>query len=196
MKRAVAVLSLVLSVLAASSALAQSDLGLKQLGIAAGYVSPENLDGTGSFGVFADHGTITPNVHLESHADYWSWSKNSLGVESKVNDVAVGLRTKYNFEVKNSKISPYAGVGVGMHFFHSEATIPAGGGFPAETVSDSRTKLGVDLGGGLSTAVSPRADLMGELWYGVVTDVSQFSMRVAMSFKLGNQPTSSSRKVR
>jgi hypothetical protein len=196
MKRAVAVLSLVLSVLAASSALAQSDLGLKQLGIAAGYVSPENLDGTGSFGVFADHGTIAPNIHLESRADYWGWSQNSLGVESKVSDIAVGVRTKYHFEVKNSKISPYAGVGVGMHFLHSEATIPAGGGFPAETVSDSRTKLGLDLGGGLSTAVSPRADLMGELWYGVVTDVSQFSMRVAMSFKLGSQPTGRSARVR
>jgi hypothetical protein len=37
---------------------------------------------------------------------------------------------------------------------------------------------------------------MGELWYGVVTDVSQFSMRVAMSFKLGSQPTRSSARVR
>jgi hypothetical protein len=196
MKRAVAVLSLVLSVVAASSALAQSNLGLKQLGIAAGYVSPENLDGTGSFGVFADHGTLTPNVHLESHADYWGWSQNSLGIESKVHDITVGVRSKYQFEVKNSKFIPFAGVGLGMHFIHSEATFPAGGGFPAETASESKTKLGVDLGGGLSTAVSPRADLMGELWYGVVTDVSQFSMRVAMSFKLGSQPTSSSARVR
>ena len=88
-------------------------------------------------------------------------------------------------EVKNP-VSPYAGVGLGMHFLHSEASIPAGGGFPAMTVSDSRSKLGLDLGGGVSTAISPRSDLMGEIWYGVITDVSQFSMRVAMSFKLGS----------
>jgi hypothetical protein len=186
MKREVVVLFLALGVLAATSAQAQSDLGLKRLGASIGYVSPENLDGTANFGVFADHGTIAPHVNLESRVDYWGWSQNSLGVKSTVNDVSVGARTKYHFDVKNSKVSPYAGVGLGMHFIHSEATIPAGGGFPAMTVSDSRSKLGLDLGGGVSTAISPRSDLMGEIWYGVVTDVSQFSMRVAMSFKLGS----------
>jgi opacity protein-like surface antigen len=88
--------------------------------------------------------------------------------------------------VKNPKVRPYAGVGLGMHFIHSEVTIPAGGGFPAMTADASRTKLGLDLGGGVATAVNPRSDLMGELWYGIISDVSQFSMRVGMSFKIGS----------
>ena len=103
-----------------------------------------------------------------------------------MSDIAIGARTKYHFEVKNPKFRPYAGVGPGMHFIHAEETIPAGGGFSALTVDDSRTNLGLDLGGGVATALSPRSDLMGELWYGVITDVSQFSMHVGMSFKLGS----------
>jgi hypothetical protein len=52
------------------------------------------------------------------------------------------------------------------------------------TVEDSATKLGLDLGGGLAAAVSPRANLLGELWYSVVSDVSQFSLRCGMSYSL------------
>ena len=52
------------------------------------------------------------------------------------------------------------------------------------TFEDSATKLGLDLGGGIAAAVSPRASLLGELWYSVVSDVSQFSLRCGMSYSL------------
>jgi len=186
MKREVVVLTVALSVFAASSAFAQANLGLKHVGVAVGYVNPENLDGTFSFGVFANHGTIAPNFGLESRIDYWGWSQTVFGAKSSVSDVTLGARTKYHFEVKNPKVRPYAGVGLGLHFIHSEVTIPASGGFPASNVDASDTKLGLDLGGGVSTAISPRSDLMGEMWYGIISDVSQFSMRVGMSFKIGS----------
>jgi hypothetical protein len=53
-------------------------------------------------------------------------------------------------------------------------------------VEDSATKLGLDIGGGVSTPIGPRSDLLGEAWYGIVSDVSQFSLRVGMSYRLGN----------
>jgi Outer membrane protein beta-barrel domain len=186
MKRNVFALTLALTALAATSAMAQSDLGIKNLGVAAGYVSPENLDGVFSFGVFADHGTIAPRWGLESRIDYWGWSQEAFGAKTSVSDVAIGARTKYYFEVANPKFRPYAGAGLGMHFISSKVDIPASGGFPALSASDSQTKLGVDLGGGVSMPISPRSDLLGELWYGIISDVSQFSMRVGMSYKLGS----------
>jgi hypothetical protein len=72
-----------------------------------------------------------------------------------------------------------------MHFIGAEATM-AIPGFPTTTVEDSQTKLGLDLGGGMAMSVSPRTDLLGELWYGVVSDVSQFSLRCGLSYKFGN----------
>ena len=125
MKRNVLAVLLAVSVCSASSAFAQADLGLKNVGVAVGYVSPENLDGTFSFGVFADHGTIAPKFSLESRVDYWGWSENAFGAKASIRDIVVGARTKYHFEVSNPKIRPFAGVGLGLHFLHSEVTIPS-----------------------------------------------------------------------
>jgi hypothetical protein len=70
----------------------RSDFGLKGLGVAVGFVSPENLDGTFSIGAFANLGMITPNIGLEPRLDYWGWSKSEFSVDAKVHDVALGAR--------------------------------------------------------------------------------------------------------
>jgi len=186
MKRRMFALVLALSALVASNAMAQSSLGLKSLGVAAGFVSPENLDGTFSFGVFADHGTIAPRIGLESRIDYWGWSESAFGVKSSVSDIVVGARGKYYFSVVSPTLRPFAGAGLGMHFLHAKVSIPSQPGFPAMTAEDSSTKLGLDLGGGVAMPVAPGTELLGEMWYGVVSDVSQFSIRVGMSRKLGS----------
>ena len=41
------------------------------------------------------------------------------------------------------------------------------------------------FGGGIRTSVSPTLDLHAEGWYGIVSDVNQFSLRVGMSYRLG-----------
>ena len=167
-----------------SRSASRSDFGLKGLGVAVGYVSPENLDGTFSIGAFADLGMITPNIGLEPRVDYWGWSQSEFGVEAKVHDVAVGARGKYFFDLRNSPIRPFAGAGMALHFVGEQVVIPPQGGFPAVTASDSQTKFGVDLGGGITTPAGPRANFNAEMWYGIVSDVSQFSLRAGMSFKL------------
>jgi len=185
MKRIVLLLALATSIAIAPAAMAQSDMGLKNLGVAVGFVSPESADGTFSIGGFADWGTLAPNIGLESRLDYWSWSESAFGAESKVSDLTLGARGKYFFETANPRLRPFAGAGLGLHFVSAEVTIPAQGPFPAMTVSDSQTKLGLDLGGGIATPINPRTDFLGEAWYGVVSDVSQFSLRAGFSFKLG-----------
>jgi opacity protein-like surface antigen len=185
MKRNVLLLTLALCAMTAPVAMAQSDIGFKAIGGAVGFVSPENMDGTFSIGALADLGTITPDIGLEAHLDYWSWSETAFGVEATARDITLGARGKYYFEVANSKIRPFAGAGLAFHFIRAEVTTPPFGGQPAETVSDSQTKLGLDLGGGLATPINPRVDFLGELWYGIVSDVSQFSLRAGLAFKVG-----------
>ncbi len=185
MKR-ILILTLLSLTLAAPAALAQSDLGLKKLGVAVGFVSPENLDGTFSFGVFADHGTLAPRIGLESRIDYWSHSEEAFGVGASARDLTIGARGKYYFPVTNPKLRPHAGAGLGLHFVHAEVTIPPQAGIPAMTVGESSTKLGLDVGGGLSTSLGPRLDLLTEVWYGAVSDLSQLALRVGLSRKLGS----------
>lgn len=186
MKRNILGLTVALLATMTPAAMAQSDIGLKGIGGAIGFVSPEHMDGTFSFGALADLGTITPNIKLESRLDYWSWSQSDMGTETKAHDVILGARGKYFFEMKNSTLHPFAGAGLAFHFVGAEVTTPAFGGFPAMSTSDSQTKLGLDLGSGLSTPISPRADLLSEVWYGFVSDVNQFSLRVGLSYKLGS----------
>lgn len=185
MKRHAILVALAFSLLASQQALAQSDLGFKRLGGSIGYVSPEDLDGTFGLGVFADMGRITPEISLEPRIDYWSQSEEAFGTKVSVTDVAIGARAKYHFATSNPNMRPFAGAGLGMHFLSAEMEMSFPG-FPTETVSDSETKLGLDIGGGLATTMSPKLDLIGEAWYGIVSDFSQFSLRVGLSYKLGS----------
>jgi opacity protein-like surface antigen len=185
MKRTVLVVALMAGALASQQAAADSDLGFKRLGAAVGYVSPEHLDGTIGFGVFADMGTISPRIGMETHIDYWSQSEEAFGAEVSISDLAFGARGKYLFETSSTKIQPFLGAGLGLHFISAAASINVPG-FPTMSSEDSETRLGLDLGGGMATHLSPSTDLNAEMWYGLVEDVSQLSIRMGLSFKLGS----------
>ena len=184
MKRFALLLALACA-LVAPAAHAQAKLGLESIGATVGMVSPENLGSTFGLGAFANLGTIMPDLGLETRVDYWSKSESSFGFETSVSDITLGARVKYFFALEGTPIKPYAGGGLGLHFLHEEATIPPFFGGPL-TTSASDTRVGLDLGGGFTAPVSPRSDLVGEAWYGVVSDFSQLSLRVGLSFKLGS----------
>ena len=186
MKPIVIPFTLALCVLAAPAAIAQSALGLETIGASVGFVSPEDLGSTFSLGAYAGCGTIAPNVGLETRLDYWSTSENVYGFESSLRDIALGARAKYFFNVTGSTIRPFAGGGLGIHFLRAEVTIPAFFGMPAQSASESDTKFGVDMGGGFATALSPKYDLIGEAWFGIVSNLNQLSLRVGLSYKLGS----------
>lgn len=177
-----------LCVFVVSNAVAQSDIGLKAAGLEVGIVNPEDLDATIGFGALADLGTIVPNVMLEANVGYWSKSEEEFGMEASVRDISVGARAKYLFNITNSRIRPFAGGGLSMHFLNAEVTIPEqdvmGFTIPGSSASDSSTKLGLDLGGGFYAPVSPKMNFVTELWLGIVSDVNQLSMRVGMMYNL------------
>jgi opacity protein-like surface antigen len=86
-------------------------------------------------------------------------------------------------------VRPFAGAGLGLHFFKGEVDIPAQdmGTFiiPAVSTEDTSTKIGMDIGGGVSTTLNEKTELLGEAWYGIVSDINQFSLRVGILYKLG-----------
>ena len=183
MKRISLLLTVAALALVAPAAMAESDLGFKRLGASIGFIDPEGLGTTFSLGAFVDHGTIAPHVSLESRLDYWSQSESFFGSETSVRDVALGARAKYNFVTSNPKIRPFAGAGLGVHFLKAETTIPPP--FGPSTVEASSTELGLHLGGGVSTPLNPKTDLLGETWFGVVDGANSFALRAGVAFKLG-----------
>jgi opacity protein-like surface antigen len=186
----VACLVVAVSGLPLQSARAASDLGLKGVGVDLGYVSPENVDGTLGFGAFADLGALSPKVRLSTHLGYWSKSEGDpiLQSEATIRDISLMTRARYHFP-SSSKFQPYAGGGLGFHFLKASVSFPEfdlGGGFviPAYEASDSSTKLGIDLGGGFTTPVGQITVLYGDMWYGIVEDFSQLSMKLGLAWRL------------
>jgi opacity protein-like surface antigen len=168
----------------AQDASAQTNLHLESAGIQVGIVSPENVDATVGIGAFADLGTLAPRLRLSSHLDFWSKSQSAFGSDVSFSDVALSVRGKYLFPVTSPHLQPYAGAGLGLHFVHAKVqVIDLFTGLPM-TAEDSSTKLGLDLGGGVTSPLGPKTDLQGELWYGVVEDVSQLSLKVGLAFRL------------
>jgi opacity protein-like surface antigen len=180
----------ILAALVPSSAAAQSRIGFRGAGLSLGVVEPENIDAAFGFGALLDLGAVARDVRLEAHVDYWWRSEDAFGAETSVRDLALGARSKYVFPIANPRLRPFAGAGLGIHFVEVEATTPelnvGGLVFPATTVQDSDTKIGLDLGGGIAYSVSPRASLLSELWYSFVSDVDHLSLRFGVLWKLGS----------
>jgi len=184
MKRAFVLLLIVAALASVRPASAQSDIGFKAIGGSIAFVNVENLDGTVGLGFNADIGHVAPQITLHPVIEYWSKSEEAFGAKASARDVSLGCRGEYEFAVTNPKIHPFAGAGLGLHFVNSKATVSMPG-YPDMTAEASDTKLGLDLGGGVSTPIGPKNDFRAEMWYGIVSDVGQFAMRVGISHRLG-----------
>ncbi len=187
----VILISVTLCAFISSNASAQSNLALRGIGVKIGMVDPENVDTAFEIGLIADLGTITPNVSLESHVNYWS-IKNDItgGGEVFVRDIVFGAKGKYMFSMSNPVIKPFAGAGLGFHILRSGVDIPAVyyGGImimPAVSESDTEIKIGLDIGGGIQGDINQSWAILGETWYSIVSDISQLSLQIALLYKLG-----------
>ena len=159
------------------------ELGLKGAGFEIGLINADNVDQTFGFGVFANLGTVAPNIMMEAYANYWQITEQFFVTsELRSRDISIGTRAKYAFPMKNNnKFTPYAGVGVGVHFLNGKYEDSIA---PAFNTSVSETKFGFDLGGGMMAAVSDKASFVGEAWYSFVPDLNQFSVKIGMEYAL------------
>ena len=182
MKKPVLMLALIsICSVASQSAMAASHLGLHEIGAQVGIVGAENMDATPGFGILANHGMMSPNLRLVSHLDYWSKSEDGpYGSTASVSDVALGARGEYLFPTP-SNFMPFVGAGLGVHFLNAKVELP---GYP--DMEDGSTKLGLDLGGGFTTPMNARTEFRSEMWYGIVSDYSQWSLKAGLNFKLGS----------
>lgn len=170
---------------ASQNASAQADLGLKSAGVTLGMVSPQGGNAAFGFGGFADLGTLAPNIRLSTHLDYWGETQDIFyGGQSSVSDIALSLRSTYQFPTASTRIQPFAGAGLGIHFLSAKVDVPTLPGYPPVTVKDSATKLGLDLGGGVTVPFNERTDFRAELWYGIVDNYDQLSAKVGMGWHL------------
>ena len=177
--------------------LSQSDMGFKGIGVKIGIVDPEDLDATIGFGTFLDLGTIIPNLNLELNLDYWSKSENSFGFfgvpteggfEASVSDLTVGGTTKYIFSTNSSKISPFVGGGLGLHFLRLKVKVP---GFeipefqvPGFEESDTKTKIGLRFVGGLFINLSSQIEGLAEFRYWIIEDANTLAILAGIVFKI------------
>jgi opacity protein-like surface antigen len=144
-------------------------LGIKGLGGTVGFVDPEGASSTVSLGLFVDAGTIAPSLHVKPYMQYWSVGASSGGYDINKSDLAFALDLNYDFPIQGSRVTPYLGTGLGLHFFDTDASVPGG-------TNTSDTKVGIDLQGGITSPVMPNFNLFAETRYTFISDDGEFNI--------------------
>jgi len=166
----------------ASPAAAQSNrtedigLGFKGLGARFGLVDPEGASSTIDLGLHIDAGELARNVHVSPIVEYWSVGQDVGPYNADLKDLSFGLDLMIDFPLQDSRITPYAGGGLGLHFLKAETNVPG-------VDDDSRTKLGLNAQGGVRTDAMPNLALFGELRYNFVSDANQLKLLGGFTYR-------------
>lgn len=166
-----AVLSAVM--LVSASAFAASPL--RNVGVEAGYVSPDlegvETDGTWVAGLFFDFGLPMQNLYVNPFVNYWTSDISDADVS--FSDWTIGANLKWGIPTAG-KIQPFIAAGAAAHMMNVES-----GSF-----EEGETKFGFQTGAGVSIGVSQSANLVGSGWYHMVEDANNWSMRAGLAFSL------------
>ncbi|MDH7603576.1 MAG: outer membrane beta-barrel protein [Melioribacter sp.] len=148
---------------------AQTDIGLKGVGVKLGYVAPEDpIENTIGFGAAANLGTITSNIHLDAVVDFWSKTYGDLSPYGKADftftEITIAALGKYYFPLESSSLKPYAGAGIGFVIGRTsfEYNIPYIG---SGSESESETNIGFRVLGGVDYKLSPQLNAFAEVFY-------------------------------
>ncbi len=127
-----------------------SDIGFKGIGPRLGYVNPgSDLDGTAQFGVAFEFGEFVRQLHWDGSVNFWSTGRNYPYYHAnrydyyswKLSDFS--LRSGVDYHFMEGPWVPYAGGGLGLHFYSWDY---AGAPYYNNT---NDTKLGLYIDGGL-----------------------------------------------
>lgn len=178
----VAVLGLVALVAAAPAAFAQATtarepgLGFQGLGARLGFVDPEGTSSTLELGVHIDAGQIVKGVRLQPLVEYWSLGTSIGPYNSDVSDFSFGTDVNVDFPLQDSRIVPYAGGGLGLHFLSFDSTVP-------NVPDQSDTKLGLNIQGGIRNDIMPNLSIFGEARYNFVSDANQLKVLGGFTYR-------------
>ena len=174
MKKLIAMVAIVGVVALAGTAHA-GGVGLRAVGIDAGYVSPDNIDGTWTAGFNMDFGVPMANVYFQPFVNYWKFTETVLSIDASLADIAYGASVKYIIPTAAPTVQPFVGAGAAAH--RLTAAIDGFG-----DVTD--TKFGYHFGGGVQVGVAERMNIVGQGWYTLVEDLNQWSVRGGFSWTL------------
>lgn len=149
---------------------------LRMIGVNAGYVSPENADGTWAIGMSFDLGIPATNFTIQPFVNYWSLSEDISGVTADFSDWAVGANVKFNIPTAAVSLTPYVGAGMSAHLTNAQVQ--------SLSFDESETKFGWQVVGGLKWDSSGRWGLHGEGWYNGVENVNHFTAMAGVHFNL------------
>ncbi len=167
MKKIVVVLLLVM----ASFALAESGIGFKGVGAQLGFAIPEDpVPGAIGFGGQIYLGEIKEKMQLYVTADYWTKSFDDDGFDGEASSFNIMAAVRYGFSAKG-KFNPYVGVGLGVQM----ATLTTGLGEELDEWGEEwgvDTKVEVDdtdlaymVMAGASMPLSPKLEGFAEVRY-------------------------------
>jgi opacity protein-like surface antigen len=181
MRALVAVLGVAALLATAPAALAQQgarepSLGFQGLGARLGFVDPEGASSTLALGVHIDAGQIVKGVRLQPLVEYWSLGTSVGPYDSDISDLSFGADVNVDFPLQNSRIVPYAGGGLGLHFLGYDSTVP---GVP----DNSKTKLGLNIEGGIRNDIMPNLSIFGEARYNFVSDANQLKVLGGFTYR-------------
>jgi opacity protein-like surface antigen len=140
----------------------KSDIGFKGIGPRLGFVDPEgSLDGTAEFGVAFEFGEFVRQLHWDGSVSFWSSGRSypyydghdHFNYDWTLRDFV--LRSGVNYHFIEGPWEPYAGGGLGLHFFSWDYN-----GAPYYN-NTSDTKLGLYIDGGVEHKFSK--DWLGQL---------------------------------
>ena len=131
------------------------------VGVVKTEVVPDSVYLTGNFRL-----PLVSYLVLEPEVGYWKKDYNVAGLVVSAEDLTYGGNALLVIPVH--PISIWGGAGLGAHRFKGSLGVPG-----LVTVSDTETKLGVHLLGGLDISLSPKLAVFGAGRYDIVhTDIN------------------------
>jgi hypothetical protein len=171
MKRLFVIIA-VLGVAAFSLGDATAASPLRSVGIQAGYVSPENIDGTWTVGFGLDFGLPVTNLYVQPFLGYWNYSETVFGLEASITDWTIGGNLKYVIPTSAPKVRPFVAGGAAVHMLNASTegsilSVPV-------SIDVSDNQFGFQAGGGLIVDASPRVSIIGSGFYHIVENYNQW----------------------
>jgi len=125
--------------------------------------------------------SLSKHIEIMPTIEWWR-NSNSIkpyDIQTTRKDATLGVDARWNFG--GATFKPYAGAGIALHFLSNRVSAPSLG---LNNATDSVTKGGLALLGGVSFALSGRFENFLDLKYHHVTDYRQLKINWGITYNL------------